>query len=332
MNNVYDVTIIGGGPIGMFTAFYSGMRDLKTKLIESSYELGGKITMFYPEKILRDIGGIPEIAGADLVKQLKEQTFTFDPTIEYGQFVSHVQRLSDGHFRLESKTGEVHYTKTIILTCGAGIFKPIKLEVEDCERFEDHTLHYNVKEFSHYKGKHVCISGGGNSAVDWANELSEIAKSVTVVHRRDEFGGHEKYVAEMKKHAHVYSPYKISRLNGPDEKLETIMLQHCETGEEITIESEELIVNHGIKGDLGGIMDWGLEMENGKFVVNASMETNIPGIYAAGDAVTYPTKLKLIAGGFTEGPIAINSAARYLEPTAEEMAMYSTHHEKLLTM
>lgn len=330
MKNVYDVTVIGGGPIGMFTTFYSGMRDLKTKLIESGSELGGKITMFYPEKILRDIGGIPAIAGADLVEQLKEQTLTFDPTIVYGQLISNMTRLEDGTFQLESEKGELHYTKTIILTVGAGIFKPIKLELDHCATYEGTSLHYNVNEFSHFKDKHVCVSGGGNSAVDWANALSSIAKTVTVVHRSDEFRGHESYVSQMKQHAKMFCPYSICGVDGDGKQICRLTIKHNETGETSQIECNDLIVNYGIKGDYGGINNWGLEMENERIVVNASMETNIPGIFAAGDAVTYPTKLKLIAGGFTEGPIALNSAVKYLEPAADEMAMYSTHHEKLL--
>ncbi|MFS0782791.1 NAD(P)/FAD-dependent oxidoreductase [Bacillus sp. 1P06AnD] len=325
---IYDVTIVGGGPIGLFTAFYSGMRNLKTKIIECKDRLGGKITEFYPDKIIRDIGGIPLITGASLVEQLEEQAKTFRPEIVFNQFISGLKKMEDGIFQLESDTGELHYTRTIILTIGPGVFKPIKLDIANCEDYENHTLHYKVPELNHFHGKNVCISGGGDAAVDWANQLASYATSVMVVHRRDGFNGHESSIENMKENAKVYSSFYIKDIKGQEKKLQTAVIEHMETGELVELEVDELIVNHGIQGDLGGINEWGLLIENDKIAVNESMETNIPGIFAAGDAVTYPTKLKLIAGGFTEGPIALNSAKRYMEPGAEEMAMYSTHHEK----
>ncbi|SHE89266.1 thioredoxin reductase (NADPH) [Seinonella peptonophila] len=328
---IYDVTIIGGGPIGMFSTFYSGMRDLKTKLIESRNELGGQISMFYPQKILRDIGGIPEIAGQDLVKQLTQQTQTFQPTIVFNQFVSKLESLSERIYRLTSTTGETHLTRTIVLTVGAGRFKPVPLEVKGAERFTAQT-HYFIQDLSKFRDQHVVISGGGNGAVDWANELKQVAKSVTVIHRREDFTGHESSVNEMKETCDVFSDYRLLRLDGEDHYLQKVIIQSNKTGEKKALPADELIVNHGIHGSYGGIAHWGLQMENNRFVVNENMETNLPGIFAAGDAAIYPSKLKLIIGGFTEGPKAINSVKRYLDPKALEMAMYSTHHEKLLEL
>ncbi|RFU69616.1 NAD(P)/FAD-dependent oxidoreductase [Bacillus sp. V59.32b] len=327
---LYDVTVIGGGPIGLFTTFYSGMRNLKTKLIEAGSYLGGKITMFYPEKILRDIGGIPGIAGSAFVGQLIQQATTFEPTIVFGQRISDLKRMEDGTFLLTSETGEIHHTRTIIITIGAGIFKPIKLEVSGAEQYEAGQLHYSIDEICSFNDKRVLISGGGNSAVDWAHELLPVAKRVTVVHRRDDFGGHERHVSEMKTHADILTPFTIKDLIGKDGQIEAVVLEHVETGEIKTIKADEVVVNHGIRGDYGGIANWGLTMNEERIVVNGAMETNIPGIFAAGDAVTYPNKLKLIAGGLAEGPIALNSAKKYMDPAAESMAMYSTHHERLL--
>lgn len=327
---LYDVTIIGGGPIGMFTTFYSGMRNLKTKLIESRCELGGKTAMFYPEKILRDIGGIPAISGEALVKQLKQQSSTFHPTIEYNQLISDLTIQGDGTFCLRSTTGEVHKTRTIILTVGNGIFKPIKLEVDGCEQFENHSLHYGIQNLGQFKGKDVCISGGGNSAMDWANELHSIAKSIRVIHRRNEFSGHESSIVDMQNQTTIFAPYEITHISGEKQQLKTVTVRNKENHKRKVLFIDQLIVNHGIKGEQGGIENWGLQIENDRFVVNAAMETNIRGIFAAGDAVMYPSKLKLITGGFAEGPIALNSAKKYLDPHSPEMAMYSTHHEKLL--
>jgi ferredoxin/flavodoxin---NADP+ reductase len=329
-DGLYDVTIIGGGPVGLFSAFYSGMREMKTKLIESGPELGGKVSMFFPEKTIRDIGGIPAITGADLVERLKEQAQTFAPTIICGQRISGLERLEDGTFLLTSTQGDIHHTRTIILTVGHGIFEPIKLDIEGAERYESGNLHYSVGELDKFKGKHVLISGGGNAAVDWANELLLIAKKVTVIHRRDEFRGHEQHVTHMSEAAVTLTPYALKTLHGESDRIQKVKIEHLETGETRELEIDELIVNHGIRGDLGGINDWGLEMKDGHFVVNNAMETNIPGIFAAGDAVTYPNKLKLITGGFTEGPVAVNSAKKHLQPESPLADLYSTYHDKFV--
>ncbi|MCM3022626.1 NAD(P)/FAD-dependent oxidoreductase [Heyndrickxia ginsengihumi] len=332
VKDLYDVTVIGGGPIGLFTTFYSGMRNLKTKLIECTSELGGKITMFYPEKTLRDIGGITGIKGGNLVEQLIQQARTFNPTICFNQRISDLERLSNGTFLLRSEAGEIHYTRTVILTVGAGIFKPIKLDLPYSERYEQYNLHYSVDELERFRNQRVLISGGGNSAVDWANELVSIAKSVMVVHRNNDFRGHERHVSEMREKTEILTPYTLKQLHGDGDFIQSVTIEHTETGLTKHIEIDALVVNHGIQGDYGKMAHWGLEMREERFVVNHAMETNIPGVFAAGDAVTYPHKLKLIAGGFTEGPIALNSAVRYMNPNAESMAMYSTHHEALLEM
>ena len=174
---LYDVTIIGGGPAGLYTAFYSGMRDLKTKLIEYGPELGGRM-LIYPEKMIWDVGGVTPILGEQLIAQLIEQAKTFDPTIVFNQQIVGVERLVDGHFILTSATGEKHYSKTIILAIGYGMLTMNKLEIEGADRYEVTNLHYTVQELEMFRGKNLLISGGGNSAVDWANELVPIAASV----------------------------------------------------------------------------------------------------------------------------------------------------------
>lgn len=192
---LYDVTIIGGGPAGMYTAFYSGMRDLKTKLIEAKDELGGRM-LIYPEKMIWDVGGFTPILCEKLITQLSEQAKTFDPTIVFGQHIVGLEKQADSTYILEAATGEKHWTRTVILAIGRGILRMAKLELEGAERYEVSNLHYTVQELEPFRGKRVLISGGGNSAVDWANELVSIAAQVTVVHRRDHFGGHEKTLFE----------------------------------------------------------------------------------------------------------------------------------------
>ncbi|MGO1134488.1 ferredoxin--NADP(+) reductase [Bacillus subtilis] len=328
---VYDVTIIGGGPIGLFTAFYCGMRELKTKVIEFLPKLGGKVSLFFPEKIIRDIGGIPGIAGKQLIEQLKEQAATFDPDIVLNQRVTGFERLDEGTIVLTGSEGEKHYTRTVILACGMGTLEVNEFDSEDAARYAGKNLHYGVEKLDAFKGKRVVISGGGDTAVDWANELEPIAASVTVVHRREEFGGMESSVTKMKQSSvRVLTPYRLKQLSGNEERIQKVTICHTETGQREDIEIDELIINHGFKIDLGPMMEWGLEIEGGRVKADRHMRTNLPGVFVAGDAAFYESKLRLIAGGFTEGPTAVNSAKAYLDPKAKNMAMYSTHHKKLV--
>jgi len=323
---LYDVTIVGGGPAGLYTAFYSGMRDLKTKIIEYSSQLGGRM-LIYPEKMIWDVGGVPPILGGQLIEHLIEQAKTFDPTIVFNQKVEHLEKQSDGTFILTSSTGEKHYSKTVILAVGYGVLSMQKLEIEGADKYEVTNLHYTVQELEIFRDKHILISGGGNSAVDWANELEPIAASVTVVHRRDEFGGHEKSVLKMRESSVcLKTPYEIVQLHGDGELIQSVSIENKETGVIERIELDAIIVNHGLKCDYGALEKWGLNIEDGVAIVNEKRETNIEGIYGAGDFVDHPSKVRYIAGAFTDGILALNSAKLYLEPDAPKVAYVSSHN------
>ncbi|AET59788.1 NAD(P)/FAD-dependent oxidoreductase [Paenibacillus terrae] len=326
---LYDVTIIGGGPAGMYTAFYSGMRDMKTKLIEAKHELGGRMRI-YPEKMIWDVGGVTPILCKKLIEQLEQQARTFEPTIVLGQQITDLDRQDDGTFLLTSATGEQHWTRTVILAIGYGILKMAKLEIEGADRYEVTNLHYTVQELEPFRDKHVLISGGGDSAVDWANELESIAASVTVVHRRDHFGGHEKNVARMKASSvQVLTPYAVSQLHSSNgETIEQVTISHVETGETQILNVDAVIVNHGLKSDFGPIRDWGLDMGEWHARVSEKLETNVPGIFAAGDFVEYGSKLYLIAGTFTDAALALNSAKLYIDPSADKAAYVSSHNSR----
>ena len=326
---LYDVTIIGGGPAGMYTAFYSGMRDMKTKLIEAKHELGGRMRI-YPEKMIWDVGGVTPILCEKLIDQLEQQARTFEPTIVLGQQITGVDRQEDGTFLLTSATGEQHWTRTIVLAVGYGILKMAKLEIEGADRYEVTNLHYTVQELEPFRDKHVLISGGGNSAVDWANELESIAASVTVVHRRDHFGGHEKNVARMKSSSvRVLTPYAVSQLHSNNgETIEQVTINHVDTGEIEMLNVDAVIVNHGLKSDFGPLRDWGLDMGEWHARVSDKLETNLPGIFAAGDFVEYGSKLYLIAGTFTDAALALISAKLYIDPTADKAAYVSSHNSR----
>src|SRR5690554_1107804 len=177
---IYDITIIGAGPTGLFTAFYGGMRNASVKLIESLPHTGGQLTALYPEKYIYDVAGFPKIRAQQLVDNLEEQLSLFDTTIELGQSVEKVEKLEDGTFKLTTDTNQVHYSKVIIITAGNGAFEPRRLNVKNSEDFEGINLHYYVKDMQQFKDEHVVILGGGDSAVDWALMLEPIAKKVTL--------------------------------------------------------------------------------------------------------------------------------------------------------
>jgi len=323
---LYDVTIVGGGPAGLYTAFYSGMRDLKTKIIEFSSQLGGRM-LIYPEKMIWDVGGVKPILGGELIQQLIQQAKTFDPTIVLNQKIEKLEKLSDGTFILTSATGEKHYSKAIILAVGYGVLSMQKLEIEGADRYEVTNLHYTVQELEIFRNKHILISGGGNSAVDWANELESIAASVTIVHRRDEFGGHEKNVLRMRESSiNVKTPYEVVQLHSDGDVIQYVSIVNKETDEMERVQVDAVVVNHGLKCDYGALEEWGLEIQDGVAIVNEKRETNIEGIYGAGDFIDHPSKVRLIAGAFTDGILALNSAKLFLEPDAPKVAYVSSHN------
>ncbi|UQZ32476.1 thioredoxin reductase [Paenibacillus sp. PK3_47] len=326
---LYDVTIIGGGPAGMYTAFYSGMRDLKTKLIEAKEELGGRM-LIYPEKMIWDVGGVTPTLCGKLIEQLEQQARTFEPTIILGQQIIAQARQDDGTYILTAATGEQHWTRTVILAIGYGILQMAKLEIEGADRYEVTNLHYTVQELEPFRGKKVLISGGGDSAVDWANELEGIAESVMIVHRREQFGGHEKNVARMKASSvEVRVPYTVSQLHSSNgEMIDQVTISHIESGVTEQIAVDAVIVNHGLKSDFGPLRDWGLDMGDWCANVSERLETNLPGVFAAGDFVDYSSKVRLIAGTFTDAVLALNSAKLYMDPDAPKAAYVSSHNDR----
>ncbi|WP_419871944.1 NAD(P)/FAD-dependent oxidoreductase [Candidatus Pristimantibacillus sp. PTI5] len=326
---LYDVTIIGGGPAGMYAAFYSGMRDLKTKVIDANEQLGGRM-LIYPEKMIWDVGGVTPILCEKIIGQLEQQSQTFEPTIVLGTQVYGMEQQEDGTYILVTSEGEKHRTRTIILAIGRGILKMAKLELEGAERYEVSNLHYTVQELEPFRGKRVLISGGGNSAVDWANELEPLAEQVTVVHRREQFGGHEKNIVKMKESSvDVRTPYEVTQLfSGNGEMIDRVTVAHLESGTTEQLAVDAVIVNHGLKADFSGIKDWGLKMDDWNVFVNGKLESNLPGIFAAGDFANYDSKLNLIAGAFTDAALAVNSAKLYMDPEAPKVAYVSSHNER----
>lgn len=321
--NIYDVTIIGGGPIGLFAAFYGGMRQMKVKIIESLPQLGGQLSALYPEKFIYDVAAYPKVKAQDLIDQLTEQAIQFNPSVVLNQTVENVVKIDNGNFQLITDK-EVHYSRTILITAGIGAFEPRRIKLANAQAYEGKNLHYFVKDINRYKKKDVCILGGGDSAVDWAMMLESIAKSVKVIHRREQFRAHEHSVAELlASSAEVLTPYQLEEILG-DEQVEEIIIIHNQTGKSLKIPLEELIVNYGFVSYLGSIKNWGVEFNKNSIIVDSAMNTNIQGIYAAGDIVTFKGKVKLIATGFSDAATAIGSAKTFIDPKARLQPQHST--------
>ncbi|MCM3161168.1 ferredoxin--NADP reductase 2 [Metabacillus litoralis] len=320
---VYDITVVGGGPVGLFTAFYGGMRQASVKIIESLPQLGGQLSTLYPEKYIYDVAGFPKIRAQELVDNLKEQMGQFEQTVVLDQAVEQVEKQADGVFKLTTNN-EVHYTKTIIITAGNGAFKPRKLELEESEKYENQNLHYFVDDLNKFAERNVAILGGGDSAVDWALMLEPVAKSVSLIHRRDKFRAHEHSVELlMKSKVQVLTPFVPVELIG-EQEISQVVLEEVKGDRKEVLQIDDLIVNFGFISSLGPIKDWGLTIEKNSIVVTSKMETNIEGIYAAGDICTYDGKVKLIASGFGEAPTAVNNAKAYMDPKARVQPLHST--------
>lgn len=321
---VYDITIIGGGPVGLFTAFYGGMRQASVKIIESLPQLGGQLSALYPEKYIYDVAGFPKVRAQELVNNLKEQMAKFDPATALEQSVEKVEKQADGIFKLTTNK-EIHYTKTVIITAGNGAFQPRRLELESAIQYEGKNLHYFIDDLNKFAGQKVVVFGGGDSAVDWALMLEPIAEKVTIVHRRDKFRAHEHSVENLlNSKADIKTPYIPVELIGGENGITQVVLEGVTDKEKVIIDVDAVICNYGFVSSLGPIKDWGFAIEKNSIVVNSKMETNIPGIYAAGDICTYDGKVKLIACGFGEAPTAVNNAKSYIDPKAKVQPLHST--------
>ncbi|MFE6799720.1 NAD(P)/FAD-dependent oxidoreductase [Paenibacillus chitinolyticus] len=315
-DQVKDLIIIGGGPAGMFAAFYGGMRQASVTLIESMPQLGGQLAALYPEKHIYDVAGFPKVTAQELVNSLAVQMNHFPIHVCLEEKVLQVVKKEERLFEVITDK-ESHLGKAVIITGGVGAFEPRRLELPEAARYEKTNLHYFVSDLNSFAGQKVLISGGGDSAVDWSLMLEPIAEQVTLIHRRDKFRAHEHSVEKlMNSRVNVVTPTEITNLEG-DDAIRKVTLKHVKTGEETVLDVDAVIVNFGFVSSLGPIAEWGLQIENGSIVVDSRMETNVPGIFAAGDITTYPGKLKLIAVGFGEAPTAVNNAKVYLDPSAK---------------
>jgi ferredoxin/flavodoxin---NADP+ reductase len=318
--DVYDLTVIGGGPVGLYATYYSGLRGMKTKLIDALPQLGGQMTALYPEKYIHDVAGFPKVLSKDLAKNLVEQTTQYNPEIILDRKIIELNSIKENSgevFELKSESGESHFSRAVVLCLGVGAFMPKKLDNYDLNKLEGRGLSYFVNDMSKYKDKKVLVIGGGDSAVDWANSLETITAKTTLIHRRDQFRAHEENVKKMfQSSVDIKLWYELKAITG-DEFVKGAVIYNNKTGEEMELDVDAVLVNLGFIANLGNVKNWGLNIDKNNILVNSNMATSIKGIYAAGDTIGYDGKLKLISTGFGEAAVAVNYAKGYLDPKAK---------------
>jgi len=314
MEDIFDLVIIGAGPAGMFGGFYAGLRGMKFKIIDSLEALGGQVSAMYPEKDIFDVAGFPRVSGKRLVKDLEEQLMRFKPPLVLGEKVVNLVKRPDNAFEITTDKGGKHHCKAVILTLGMGSFTPKKHPNPALVPFEGFGVQYGVLSLDPFRNKRVLVVGGGDSALDWALMLEPICDKVTLIHRRDEFRAHEDSVKKLKASKVVIKLwYELKTVEGKG-KVESAVIYENHTKAEEVLPVDFVVLNFGFQASLDFLKSWGLTLEKNKIPVNQKMETNVPGIYAAGDIVTHPGKLDLIATGFSEGATAVNFAKTFINP------------------
>lgn len=323
-----DILIIGAGPTGLFTVFEAGLLKLKCHLIDALPQPGGQCSEIYPKKPIYDIPAYPEILAGDLTDKLMEQIAPFSPGFTLGERAETLVQQEDGSFIVTTDQGTEHQAPVVAIAGGLGSFEPRKPPIDNLEQYEGKGVAYFIKNPEQYRGKHVVIAGGGDSALDWSIFLSDVAASVTLVHRRNEFRGaldSVEKVQELKNAGKIrlITPGEVVGLSG-DEYLSAVQIQVDEDIQ--TIGCDAYIPLFGLAPKLGPIANWGLEIEKNAIKVDNSLDyqTNIPGVYAIGDVNTYPGKLKLILCGFHEATLMCQSAYKRIYPDRRYVMKYTT--------
>ena len=320
MSEIYDITIVGGGPVGLFAAFYGNMRQVKVKLIDSLPQLGGQPAILYPEKNILDVPGFTNLTGEELSNRLIEQVKRFDTPIFLNETVEDIQK--EGDLFTITTSRQVHQSKAVIIAMGGGAFKPRALDIEGAKDFDN--VHYHVSNIQQYEGQQVTVLGGGDSAVDWALAFDKIAPT-TIIHRRDNFRALEHSVEELKQSSvSIKTPFVPSRLIGENGHATHLEITKVKSDETELIPIDHLFVNYGFKSSIGNLKEWGVELQRHKIKVNQKQETSLPGIYACGDCCFYEGKIDLIATGLGEAPTAVNNAINYIYPDKKVQPTHST--------
>lgn len=324
-----DILIIGAGPVGLFTVFEAGLLKLRCHLIDALPILGGQLAEIYPKKPIYDIPGFPSVLAGDLIKNLEEQIAPFNPTYTLGDRAETIEKLEDGSFIVTTKKGIKHHTPVVAIAGGLGSFEPRKPPIPNLVSYEDKGVEYIIREPELYRDKKIIIAGGGDSALDWSIFLTNIAKEVTLVHRRTEFRGALDSVEKVQElvasgKMKLLTNSEIKEIHG-ENHVEAVTVKHKSEGEQ-QIEVDHFIPLFGLSPKLGPIGNWGLEIKKNAIVVNNATDysTNIDGIFAIGDVNTYQGKLKLILCGFHEATIMVQSAYKIINPEAKKVVLKYT--------
>lgn len=326
-----DILIIGAGPTGLFAVFEAGLLKMKCHLIDALPQPGGQCSELYPKKPIYDIPGFPEILADDLTKNLMEQCKQFEPGFTLGERADTLEKLEDGTFIVTTNKGTKHHAPIVAIAGGLGSFEPRKPIIHNIAHYEDKGVEYMIKDPEVYRDKKVVIAGGGDSALDWSIYLSDIAKEVTLIHRRNEFRGaldSVDKVQELKDRGKInlVTPAEVVGILGPDEVTGVVVKQSANIEKEFEIECDHFIPLFGLSPKLGPLAKWGLEIEKNAIKVNNALDyqTNIPGVFAIGDVNTYPGKLKLILCGFHEATLMCQAAYQIINPGKRYVLKYTT--------
>ena len=316
-HDIRDITIIGGGPTGLFALFYAGMRGASAQIVDALPEPGGQLSALYPEKFVFDVAGFPKVLAKDLVTQLVVQAAQFGEPIHCGQNVMDLEE-TDGHFTLVTETDRFP-TRAVIIAAGIGAFSPRRLPQACAEPWYGKGIYDKVLDPEQFAGQEVAIIGGGDSAFDWAHQLQGIAKGITLVHRSDRFRAHQATIDHVEAAAYrgaisIHTFHEIADVIAENGKIVALDLKQIKTKEVRRIACDVVLPMLGYVSDMGALTSWGLTIVKHEIVVNQLMETGRTGVWASGDVNTYSGKLKLIATGFGESAIAVNQAVHWIHP------------------
>src|SRR5512146_171426 len=333
LHDIRDLTIIVGGPTGIFALFYAGMRRATAQLVDALPELGGQLTALYPEKFIFDVAGFPKVLARDLVRSLAEQVAQFSQPIHLSQRVVALEQ-EDGHFVLVTETDRFP-SRAIVVAAGIGAFSPRRLPQQCAQSWYGRGIFDVVTDPEAFRGQRVVIIGGGDTAFDWGTQLLDRAARVTIVHRTDQFRAHAATVAQYQAavaagRADLFTFHELHDIKcmASPERFTHIEIRDVKSKATREVEADAVLPMLGFVSDLGPLADWGLTLEKKReIVVNSQMETGRAGIYAAGDVTTYPGKLKLIATGFSEAAIAVNQAVHWIYPDKKVAPGHSSNME-----
>lgn len=327
-----DVIIIGGGPAGLFASFYSGLRGMKVRIIDIQDKLGGKMHI-YPEKIIWDIGGLAPKPCYEIIQDTVNQGLHFEPKVNLEERVIDIRKIAERHFEIETDKGHIYESKSVIIAIGGGIINPKQLDIKGAERYKLTNLHYVVQSLKHFKDKDVLISGAGNSALDWASDLSGYAKSVTLIYRKSDIKGYEamrdlldQLAVEKMSNTHIYQLIG----DATQSRIQQVILENMETKEQIARTFDEVIISHGFDRENTLLEQSTTQVDMfSEYSIKGfgNTATSIDGLYACGDIIYHEAKAHLIASAFSDAANAANLAKLYVEPEAAPEGYVSSHND-----